>query len=320
MEYRYLGNTGLEVSRLCFGGLIIGPLQANLSPAQGADVIQAAFEQGVNFIDTAQLYGTYHHVREGLRRVAGRAGMKEPVVASKCYAYSHEQAAESLEKARRELDRDVIDIFEMHEQESRLTLAGHQEALAYYLEAKSKGIIRAVGVSTHHIEVVDACADMEEIDVIHPIVNYNGLGIADGHIEEMLLAVQKAHEKGKGIYSMKALGGGNLISKYDDAMHWVMDIPFIHSIAVGMQNIEEVDFNVAFFNGSEIDKNLADRLGAKKRHLHIDEWCTGCSKCIDRCGLGALSLKDGKAVVREEVCVKCGYCSSECKEFAIKIF
>lgn len=315
MEYVKLGQSGLEVSRLCFGGLIIGPLQANLSIEQGADVIISAFEQGINFIDTAELYGTYPHIRQALK-----SSGKQPVIATKSYAYSTEGAKNSLEKARKELDRDVIDIFLMHEQESRLTLRGHREALEYYLNAREKGILRAVGVSTHRVEVVDACAEMPEIDVIHPLVNKAGLGIGDGSVEDMLQAIEKAYKNGKGIYSMKPLGGGNLLGTYEDSFQFVLDIPYIHSVAIGMQSVEEVTMNICFLEGRKAPSGVAAALAGKPRQLHVDDWCEGCGKCIERCGQGALSIQNGMAVVKRERCVLCGYCSGACPQFAIKIF
>ena len=309
-----LGNTGIEVSRLCFGGLVIGPLQKNMTVEAGAGVIVRALEKGVNFIDTAELYGTYGHIREAVRRSGTR-----PVIATKSYAYSREGAAQSLEKARYELDTDVIDIFLMHEQETRLTLRGHREALEYYLEAKQKGVIRAVGVSTHNIEVVEAAAEMPEIEVIHPLVNRTGIGIGDGSVEQMLKAVERAYEKGKGIYSMKPLGGGNLIRSYQDCMKFVLELPFIHSIAVGMQSEEEVIMNVSLFNGEEVPSEAVKALESRQRRLHIDYWCEGCGKCVDRCGQKALRISEGKAVVDSSRCVLCGYCGSACPVFALKI-
>lgn len=314
MEYVKLGNTGIEVSRLCFGGLIIGPLQADLPVVKGAEVIAKAFELGVNFIDTAELYGTYPHIREAIKR----SGYK-PVIASKSYAYSRDGAEKSLDKARRELDLDVIDLFLLHEQESRLTLRGHREALDYYLWAKEKGMVRAVGVSTHNIEVVEACAEMPEVDVIHPIVNKNGIGIGDGTIDEMLAAVGKAYENGKGIYGMKPLGGGNLLNSYEESMEFVLNIPTLHSIAVGMQSVEEVIMNVSVFNGEKVPEEIRKLLNKRQRRLHIDFWCEGCGKCLERCGQGALEIVCGKAAVNREKCVLCGYCGSVCPQFAIKI-
>lgn len=314
MQYVELGNTGLIVSRLCFGGLVIGPLQANLTIGQGAQIIHKAFELGVNFIDTAELYGTYAHIREAVKRSG-----KRPVLATKSYAYTAGGAADSVEKARKELDLDVIDIFLLHEQESRLTLQGHREALEYYLDCKAKGIIKAVGVSTHNIEVVEACAEMPEIDVLHPLVNRTGIGIGDGSVDAMLRAVEKAWKAGKGIYSMKPLGGGNLLGSYEECMEFVLGLPYVHSIAVGMQSDDEVIMNTAVFNREPVPEETKQALAKKSRMLHIDYWCEGCGRCIERCGQEALTLVEGKAVVRQEKCVLCGYCGSVCKQFAIKV-
>ncbi len=314
MEYIELGNTGIEVSKMCFGGLIIGPLQANLSVDEGADVILKALEMGVNFIDTAELYGTYPHIREAIKRFGSK-----PVVATKSYAYTWDGAQESLERARREMDIDVIDIFMLHEQESRLTLRGHREALEFLLSEKAKGRLKAVGVSTHNIEVVQACADMDGIDVIHPIVNKRGIGIGDGTIDEMLKAVKAAYDNGKGIYSMKPLGGGNMLNSFDEAIRFVLDIPYIHSIALGMQSVEEVIMNVSVFNNDPVPEHIKKALSQKNRRLHIDYWCEGCGKCVERCGQNALKIDNNKAIVDREKCVLCGYCGSVCPQFAIKI-
>lgn len=314
MQYTELGRTGLKVSKMCFGALVMGPLQVSLTPSEGAKIIRAAMERGVNFIDTAELYGTYDHIREAMKGC-----FRRPVVATKSYAYTAEGAAESVEKARRGLDTDVLDLFMLHEQESRLTLRGHRDALEYYLNEREKGRIKAVGVSTHHIEVVRAICDMPEIDVIHPIVNRTGIGIADGSLNEMLDAVKSAWECGKGVYSMKPLGGGNLLNSYDECMDFVLGLPYVHSIAIGMQSIEEVEMNLCRFEGRKIPDKLQDSLAAKGKHLHIDYWCEGCGRCVERCGQDALSLVEGKAAVDRSKCVLCGYCGSVCPQFAIKI-
>lgn len=248
-----------------------------------------------------------------------KAWGKKVTVATKCYAYTADAARESVEKARKVLDMDVLDIFMMHEQETRLTLRGHREALEYYINAKEKGIIKAVGVSTHNIEVVEAACDMPEIDVIHPIINRAGLGIGDGNIGQMLHAVEKAYNCGKGIYSMKPLGGGNLLNSYDECMKFVLDLPFVHSIALGMQSVEEVDMNVCIFEGQAVPEKVKEKLAARTRSLHIDYWCEGCGKCAARCTHSAISIVDGKAVADRSKCVLCGYCSSVCPQFAIKI-
>ncbi len=314
MEYRELGNTGLKVSRLCFGSLTIGPLQAKLGLEEGASVIRTAFDMGVNFIDTAELYRTYDYIRRALK---GRRD--DIIISTKCYAYDRKGAEKSLKKALKELGTDYIDIFSLHEQESELTLKGHQDAIEYFVEAKEKGYIRSFGISTHAISAVKASIKYKEIEVIHPIVNKRGLGIIDGSIEEMLAAVSEAAARGKGIFSMKPLGGGNLIRNAEECFDFVLSNDSLHSIAVGMQNAEEVKNNVIVFEGGSVSADIRESLKRKQRRLLIDYWCSGCGTCAGKCTHKAIILENGKAVVDPRKCVLCGYCSAYCPDFCIKV-
>lgn len=315
MEYTKLGKSNLMVSRLCFGGLTVGPLQANLDIEEGARIIAKAFDMGVNFIDTAKLYKTYPYIKRAMEISKN----KDIVISSKSYDYTYEGMKESVKEALEELGVKKIGIFSLHEQESKLTLKGHQDAIRYLVDAKKQGIIDAIGVSTHAVEVVNAVAGMENIDIIHPIVNIKGLGIMDGTIEDMLSAIERAYKSGKGIYAMKPLGGGNLMSRADECFNFVLNNSYIHSIAVGMQTVEEVDANIARFEGKEIDSELNEKLKLRKKKLHIDSWCRGCGECERACKNRAINVKEGKAEVDNEKCVLCGYCSAYCQEFCIKI-
>ena len=314
LKYVELGRTGIKVSRLCLGTLPLGPLQAHLDVKAGSRVIRTALELGINFLDTAKIYRTYPYIREALK------GWPEPVVlATKSYDFTREGMKESLEEARRALDREVIDIFLLHEQETEQTLAGHREALDFLLEAKAKGLIRAVGISTHAVAAVRASLKVKEIDVVHPLINMEGLGILDGTLEEMLAAVKEAFLAGKGIYAMKALGGGHLAGRAEEALTFVLNLPFVHSVAVGMQSVEEVMANVAWVLGEEVPSEVLRKIKNKKRRLHIEEWCRGCGSCVERCPQGALKLEKGRAVVEEALCILCGYCASSCRDFCLKV-
>lgn len=315
MEYRVLGKTGIKVSRLCFGGLTVGPLQANLPIEIGAEVMAEAFQRGVNFIDTAELYETYPYIKKALEIY----GKKDIVIATKSYAYDEETAKVSLHKALRELNVDKIDIFLLHEQESEHTLRGHYDALAYYLRMKEQGTINAVGISTHTIRAVEAAGKMEEIDVIHPIINQAGIGIQDGGRDEMIKAIQQAYRNGKGIYGMKPIGGGNLIHAANECLDYVIGLDYLHAIAVGMQTKEEVIANVLKFNGETIPDEILSKISKKTRKLHIDFWCKKCGNCIAHCKHNALSIVKDQVMVNTAKCVLCGYCSSYCPQFCIKI-
>lgn len=314
MEYNYLGSTGLLVSRLCYGSLTIGPLQAKLPVEEGAELLREAFDRGINFIDTAELYKNYEYIKRG---IAGRR--EQVIISAKSYAYSEETAEASLQKAMKELGTDYIDIFSLHEQESEHTIRGHQEALAYFVKAKEKGYIRTVGISTHAVAAVEASLKYPEIEVLHPIINKAGLGIIDGGVNEMLQAINKAARAGKGIYSMKALGGGNLMNSAQECFDFVLNNRDIHAIAVGMQSKAEIMNNIAIFEGKEVSEDIWNELKDKKRRLLIDYWCTGCGCCSEKCQQKAIEMTGGKAVVHPDKCVLCGYCSAYCPDFCIKM-
>jgi len=314
MQYQTLGNTDLQVSRLCFGALTISPLQANLPLQEGVSVIRDALVAGVNFIDTAELYNNYEYIRLALRE-----NIRPVYVCSKSYAYTYDAMRASVEKACRETGRDYIDIFMMHEQTSRLTLKGHAQALKYLVDAKQAGTVRAIGVSTHTVEVVRAAAMYDEIDVIHPILNKQGLGICDGTSADMLSAIKFAADMGKGIYTMKALGGGHLSSIAPAAFKWILSQAGIAAVAVGMQSREEVKVNVAIFAGLQPESKILNQVLGRQRKLLIEEWCIACGQCVQACPMGAIRILEGQAVSDMKKCVLCGYCGAHCPEFCIKV-
>jgi len=314
MKYAWLGKTGIQVSRICFGTLTAGPLQANLTLEEGATLMAEAIERGINFFDTAQLYETYPY----LRRAMEITGKKDIVISTKTYAYTRQLAQEALEQARRELNRDVIDIFMLHEQESIHTLRGHREALEYFFEQKQKGVIRAVGASMHRIAAVESALQVG-LDVIHPLLNMEGLGIMDGTRAQMEQAVRQAHDRGIGVFSMKPLGGGNLFRSAEECLQYAFSLPWVDSVALGMQSVEELSANLEFFETGKFSPKARAELENKVRRLHIDDWCEGCGTCVERCGQKALFLKDGKAVCDHSRCILCGYCASTCPAWAIKV-
>lgn len=315
MIYNELGKTGLIVSKLCFGGLTVGPLQANLSPKEGGRIIREAFERGINFIDTAELYGTYPHIREALKGF----DRHKIVISSKSYAYNVETAEKALTEAFSDLKTDYIDLFMMHEQESEHTLRGHYEAMEYYQKMKEKGYIKAIGLSTHHIAAVKAAEKYAELQVVHPIVNKLGIGIQDGSIDEMIVALKSFRSDNRGVFAMKPLGGGHLIKSFDEAFDFVNALDVVDSFAIGMQSVNEVIANISKFETGEIPAELKDELLSKERKLIIADWCEGCGSCVERCGAGALYVPNGKAMVDKDKCILCGYCSKSCPYFCIKV-
>lgn len=313
MIYQQLGNTGLIVSRLCMGVLTIGPLQSNLPLSEGADLLVYAMKQGINFFDTAKIYNNYPYIKLALQK----SGMR-PVLTSKSYDYTYNGMKDSVEEALDEMGINYIDIFMLHEQESELTLKGHRDALHYLAEAREKGIVRAVGMSTHLVRGVMAGARDPAIEVIHPLINQQGLGIMDGTRDDMLKAIAYARAAGKGIYAMKVLGGGNLLNQAYNSFAFIRDLDTVQSMALGMKNRAEIDLNIAWMEGRRVP-HLESRVAREPRHLIIEEECLGCGKCTENCRYEALKVENGRAEVDQSKCILCGYCSRFCEQFCIKI-
>ena len=313
LKYNNLGSTGIKVSSICFGTLTVSPLQCAFDTNDAADLFCYAIDNGINFFDTANLYETYAPLKKAVKY------NKDIVIATKDYCYDNKTAEESLNRALKGIGRDYVDIFLLHEQESVHTIRGHFEAIEYLIKRKEKGDVKAIGLSTHFLSCVNACIEYPEIEVVHAIYNKRGLGIADGTASEMKKAIEALTEKTKGVYLMKALGGGHLISDPKTAFKTAFEVEGISSIAVGMKNIAEVDYNLALFKGNEPAEETKAKIKRTKRKLIIHDWCIGCGNCISACDKGALSLSDGKASVDEKKCVMCGYCAAKCKDFCIKV-
>ena len=222
----------------------MGPAHYNMSPGDAATVIDYAWDMGVNFFDTADFYDTYPH----LKRVASREGSGHRFALFRLRPGRHA----GLDRARRGVwAATPCRTFRAPEQESALTLKGHREALEYLVREKERDTVKAVAVSTHTVECVRAAATMSEVDVIFALCNVEGLGIRGGSRADMEKALELAWACGKGIYLMKALGGGHLYLQPRRALEYARDFPHKHSVAVGLHTVHEVEFAARIFAHEE---------------------------------------------------------------------
>lgn len=309
MEYRRLGQTPFAVSRICFGALTVGPLGANLPPADGAEVIRKALELGVNFIDTAQYYQTYSHIATALQGWQG-----EVIISSKTYAEDIPTLRQAVEEARCALNRDRIEIFLLHEQRDAAAVQMHRPLLTELQRLKAAGKIGAVGISTHNVGAAAIAAEVEEIEVLHPLINREGVGINGGSVQEMIAAIQAVKAKGKGVYGMKSMGGGSLMRRAREMQAWALQQDFLDSVAIGMKDVREVITNIGWYEGQ--DPPEAAELPMVDRNLYFDA-CLGCGRCAEACQQGALVLDREQMTWQKDKCVFCGYCIPACPYFYI---
>lgn len=316
-EKKTLGRSGIEVTELCFGTLILGDLQARLSPDEGARAIRHALEQGVTFIDTAKGYKTYEHVRLGIE------GFDDVVIASKSPVKSAREMRGDIEDCLRVLERDTIDIFHLHLVRSTEDMRAREGALDTLVKCKEAGMIRAIGLSSHGVEGTRCSLDHDEIDIVFPVMNMKGLGITDGTREEMLALIAEIRDTGRGLYVMKPLGGGHLIDDIPAAIHYVRALNLFDAIAVGLKTPEEAEVMVGVFEGDSGALDRAREMGrnrSNRKHIIVYEFiCERCGSCVDACAQGAITLDEKKAVVDEQACILCGYCAEACPRFAIRV-
>lgn len=322
MDYHKLGNTDFAVSRAGFGVLPMGPAQLALPLEEGAGLLVRGMDAGINFFDTAEYYQTYPYLRLAMDRWKDLGhNPNQLIVSSKSLAPDYDGMMAAIEDACCQLGRESIDIFLMHEVRSGQLeeRAGAWQAL---VDARSRGLVRAIGLSTHHVDVTAAAASMEELDVVFPLLNYAGLGIrtldADAGVhrfasaEEMMEAIRLCKAAGKGVFTMKAFGGGSLTSTYQKALDFVFSQPEVDAVMLGFGRPSEIDDLISYLSGT-MDSDYNPDVSHKRVRVNQED-CEGCGACMKMCASGAIfwNRDNGLAEVNQEKCLTCGYCIPAC--------
>lgn len=321
MKKVLLGNTGLAVSQVGFGALPIGPGQLALPVARGAEIMRYAIDSGINFIDTAQYYRTYPYIKEALSGLDPEKA-EDIVISSKSLACDYDGMKEAVSEALASLSRTYIDIFLMHEVRSG-QLSARKGAWRALIDAKSEGLVKAIGISTHHVDITETASSMADLDVIFPLINYAGLGIRYGDrfatADEMLTAIKACRKAGKGVYAMKAFGGGSLTATYQKALNYVFSKEEIQSVMIGFGSESEIDDIRSYLDGTMAKDYNPDV--SKKRVRISGEDCEGCGSCKRACPNGAIFWNEnGLAEVNQEICLTCGYCIPACPVRAVIMY
>ncbi|MCH4005691.1 MAG: aldo/keto reductase [Eubacterium sp.] len=314
-----LGNAGIEVTPVGMGTLTMGFSQKNLPVEDGAAVIVHAAEMGINFFDTAQYYDTYRYLRPALDEME-RRGIPSPVICSKTLAPDYEGTVSAVHECLEKLNLSSIDIFLLHEVRGVTDFLSRQDAWKALQDLKKEGLIHAIGISTHHVDACRKMADEQACDVVFPLINKAGLGIRNeekpGTRDEMEAAIKVCSDAGKGIFTMKAFGGGNLIRDYRSCLDYVSHIPGNNAVMIGMADFDQVDKAVDYFTGDLHPDYEPDITG---KHLMVDQSdCEGCGTCKARCVSQAIFWNEnGLAEIDQTKCVHCGYCAPVCPVRAI---
>lgn len=236
-----LGNTGIEVTRLAMGtgtnGVGGTSNQDKKLGIKGlGDLLHYAYDQGVRFYDTADQYGTHPHVKDVLQRVP----REKVVVLTKTHATTAKEMWADLDRFRRELGTDYIDIMLLHCMMDGNWPERKKAAMEVLSQAREDGIIRAHGVSCHTLKALEAAAESDWVQV--DMARFNPAGVAmDADVPTVTKVLKKMKDKGKGIIGMKVVGAGRLTKDIDKCLQYQLANEFIDTFTIGQESSEEHD-------------------------------------------------------------------------------
>lgn len=314
-----LGKTDLEATVLGFGGI---PIQ-QVSIDDAVAVVQQAFNFGINYFDTARAY-TDSETKIGLALERVRS---QCIIATKSTAKTKAEMEESISISLKELRTDYIDIYQCHNIQNPAML--HQilapdGAMAALIEAKKKGIIRHIGITSHLTPVlIEAIETSDAFEII--LVPYN---YVETDIVDTLLPL--AQKKKIAVIAMKPYGGGAFVDNPRMALNFVFDQP-VSMALVGMETIDEVEENVQLIKQmgklTPAEKEVITQIG-----LALDKnFCRRCGYCLP-CSVGIempyilnanliykrygwqnyISGKDQPKFEKVKECIQCRQCVERC--------
>jgi 1-deoxyxylulose-5-phosphate synthase len=233
-----LGSTGIKTSRLAMGTGTVGSGHHSNQSALGvkglSDLLLHGHDQGLRFFDAADSYGTHPHVAEALKHLQ----RDKVTVLTKSWARDPAAARADLDRFRRELGTDYLDICLMHCLTEPDWTTRYRGVMDIFEDAKQKGVIRAHGCSCHSIEALRAAAKSPwvEIDLarINPIGSHMDADPATvvGVLREMKAA-------GKAVVGMKILGQGDLASRQDEAIKYALSLNILDAFTIGAESIQQ---------------------------------------------------------------------------------
>ena len=249
MQIVDLGKTGIRVSRLSIGTGTSGWNGRSDQTALGleglADLLRFAYDQGVSFWDSADQYGSHPHIKEALKGL----DRSSVVITSKTTSRTRESVEEDVKRFLKEIGSDYVDIVLLHCLTQYDWPTRYPEAMEALTRCKEQGLIRAHGVSCHDYGAFQTSAMTKWVEVVLARINYAGVQM-DASPADVIRTMEQMAAFGKGIYGMKVLGQGKL-AKEDDpktGIKFVVDLPCVHALTIGMTSRDEVNENVAIVN------------------------------------------------------------------------
>jgi 1-deoxyxylulose-5-phosphate synthase len=233
-----LGSTGIKTSRLAMGTGTVGSGHHSHQTALGiqglSDLLRNGYDHGLRFFDSADSYGSHPHVAEALKHVP----RDKVTVLTKTFSRDPSGVRADLDRFRRELGTDYLDICLMHCVTEADWTERYRGAMDVLSEAKEKGIIRAHGCSCHTIEALRAAAKSPWVEV--DLARINPIGaIMDADPATVVGVLKEMKASGKAVVGMKILGQGALRTRQDEAIKFALGLGLLDAFTIGAESRQE---------------------------------------------------------------------------------
>ncbi len=235
-----LGSTGIKTSRLAMGTGTVGVGHHSHQTALGvkglSDLLLNGYDQGLRFFDAADSYGSHPHVAEALKHVQ----RDKVTVLTKSWARTPEEMRADMDRFRKELGTDYIDVFLMHCLTEADWTARYKGVMDVLSEAKQKGVIRAHGCSCHSIEALRAAAASPWVEVDLARINPTGASM-DADPNTVIPVLKQMKASGKAVVGMKILGAGELRNRQDECLKFALGLGVLDAFTIGAESKAEQD-------------------------------------------------------------------------------
>lgn len=235
-----LGRTGIRTSRLAMGTGTVGYAhhshQSDLGVQGLSKLLLNGYDRGLRFFDAADSYGSHPGVAEALKHIP----RDKVTVLTKTWSRDPKYARADIDRFRKELGTDYIDVLLMHCLTEGDWTSRYRGVMDVFEEAKQKGVIRAHGCSCHTIEALRAAAASPWVDIDLARVNPIGSHMdADPNTVVGVLREMKA--SGKAVVGMKILGQGDMSNRQDEALKYALSLGVLDAFTIGAESIPQQD-------------------------------------------------------------------------------
>ena len=256
-----LGKTNLEVNKNGFGALPIQRCDMETS----VEILRKAYDNGIDFYDTAHFYTDSE---EKIGNAFEDIDRESFYLASKSGAETVDEFWSDLKTSLERMKTDYLDLYQFHN--ISFVPKADDDLYKAMLEAKEKGMIRHIGITTHKITFAHEAIESGLYETLqYPFSYLSG--------EEEIELVEKCRQLDVGFIAMKAMGGG-LISNSKASFAFLNQFENVLPIW-GIQKISELDEFLSYDENTTLDDELKKAIEQDKTELG-ENFCRGCGYCM----------------------------------------